>query len=185
MPPTNVRLIEVDGRAFRTRIKLGEKPPLLIINGIGANLELLEPLTEALGDVETIVFELPGMGETPMSLFPYRMRHLARSIARMLDVLGYSGQVDVLGVSWGGALAQQFAFTCRRRCRKLILVATTPGVLMVPGDCFEMASHFRIGFGASGDRFPLAIERFSEFLRAQGRRRPNVRHAGGTSDAIS
>ena len=140
MPPTNVRFIEVDGRTFRTRIKLGEKPPLLIFNGIGANLELLEPLTEALTGIETIVFELPGMGETPPSLLPYRMRHLARSIARMLDVLGYSGQVDVLGVSWGGALAQQFAFTCRRRCRKLILAATTPGVLMVPGSLFAMVS---------------------------------------------
>ena len=140
MPVTDVRVIEVDGRAFRARIKLGEKPPLLIINGIGANLELLEPLTEALAGIETIVCELPGMGETPPSLFPYRMRHLARSIARMLDVLGYSGQVDVLGVSWGGALAQQFAFTCRRRCRKLILAATTPGVLMVPGSLFAMAS---------------------------------------------
>jgi pimeloyl-ACP methyl ester carboxylesterase len=123
MPPTNVRLIEVDDHTFRTRIKLGERPPLLIFNGIGANLELLEPLTDALAGIETIVFELPGMGETPPSIFPYRMRHLARSIARMLDDLGYSGQVDVLGVSWGGALAQQFAFTCGRRCRKLILGA--------------------------------------------------------------
>ena len=140
MSPTNVRLVEVDGHAFRTRIKFGEKPPLLIFNGIGANLELLEPLTDALAGIETIVFELPGMGETPPSLFPYRMRHLARSVARMLDVLGYSGQVDVLGVSWGGALAQQFAFTCRRRCRKLILAATTPGVLMVPGSLFAMVS---------------------------------------------
>jgi aspartate/methionine/tyrosine aminotransferase len=69
----------------------------------------------------------------------------------------------------------------REFCRGL----AARGVLMVPGDCFEMPSHFRIGFGASGDHFPLAIERFSEFLKAQGRRRPNVRHAGGTSDAIS
>jgi alpha-beta hydrolase superfamily lysophospholipase len=80
MPHTNVRLIEADGRTFRTRIKLGEKPPLLVFNGIGANLELLEPLTEALAGIETIVFELPGMGETPPSLLPYRMRHLARHV---------------------------------------------------------------------------------------------------------
>jgi aspartate/methionine/tyrosine aminotransferase len=70
----------------------------------------------------------------------------------------------------------------RKFCRGL----AGRGVLMVPGDCFEMPSHFRIGFGASGDRFPLAIERFSEFLRAQGRRRsPNVRRAGAAPDAIS
>jgi aspartate/methionine/tyrosine aminotransferase len=60
------------------------------------------------------------------------------------------------------------------------------GVLMVPGDCFEMPSHFRIGFGASGDRFPLAIERFSEFLRAPARRRsPDMRRGAAAPDAIS
>jgi hypothetical protein len=50
---------------------------------------------------------------------------------------------------------------------------------MVPGDCFEMPSHFRIGFGASGDRFPLAIQRFSEFLSAPAPRR------SAATDAIS
>jgi pimeloyl-ACP methyl ester carboxylesterase len=36
--------------------------------------------------------------------------------------------VDVLGVSWGGALAQQFAFQHGHRCRRLILVSTALGV---------------------------------------------------------
>jgi poly(3-hydroxyalkanoate) depolymerase len=40
--------------------------------------------------------------------------------------------VDVLGVSWGGAGAQEFAHSCRQRCRRLILCATAPGVVMVP-----------------------------------------------------
>jgi len=50
---------------------------------------------------------------------------------------GYSpswivGVVDVLGLSWGGALAQQFAFQNPRRCRRLVLVSTGTGALMVP-----------------------------------------------------
>src|SRR5262249_57908530 len=39
----------------------------------------------------------------------------------------------VIGVSWGGALAQTFAFQFPDRCRKLILAATSPGAIMVPG----------------------------------------------------
>jgi len=39
----------------------------------------------------------------------------------------------VLGLSWGGALAQQFAFQNPRRCRRLILVSTGVGIGMVPG----------------------------------------------------
>lgn len=42
------------------------------------------------------------------------------------------------------------------------------GVLVAPGDCFGMPSHFRLGFAAS-DRFPLAIDRFGEFLRGEVR----------------
>ena len=41
-------------------------------------------------------------------------------------------QVDVLGLSWGGSLAQQFAFQNPHRCRRLILVSTGTGSLMVP-----------------------------------------------------
>jgi aspartate/methionine/tyrosine aminotransferase len=45
------------------------------------------------------------------------------------------------------------------------------GVLIVPGDCFGQPSHFRLGFAASGERFPLAMERFAEFLHAESRQR--------------
>jgi aspartate/methionine/tyrosine aminotransferase len=55
----------------------------------------------------------------------------------------------------------------REFCRRL----AKRGVLMVPGDCFGQPSHFRLGFAASGDRFPLAIERFSEFLQVESRQR--------------
>ncbi len=48
-------------------------------------------------------------------------------------------------------------------CRRLMKT----GVLISPGDCFGMASHFRIGLGTSGDRFPLALERLAEFLHAE------------------
>jgi aspartate/methionine/tyrosine aminotransferase len=40
------------------------------------------------------------------------------------------------------------------------------GVLMVPGDCFGQPSHFRLGFAASGERFPRAVERFADFLES-------------------
>ena len=60
------------------------------------------------------------------------MSTLAGLSARLLDELGHE-QVDVLGFSWGGAVAQQFAYQQSKRCRRLILAATSPGHLMVPG----------------------------------------------------
>jgi aspartate/methionine/tyrosine aminotransferase len=53
----------------------------------------------------------------------------------------------------------------REFCRRL----AKRGVLIAPGDCFAMPSHFRLGFAASGARFPLALERFAEFLRTEAR----------------
>jgi poly(3-hydroxyalkanoate) depolymerase len=49
----------------------------------------------------------------------------------MLTTLGY-GTVDVLGISWGGGVAQHFAAIQRRRCRRLVLVSTATGAIMVP-----------------------------------------------------
>jgi poly(3-hydroxyalkanoate) depolymerase len=46
--------------------------------------------------------------------------------------LGYD-KIDVAGVSWGGGVAQQFAFQYPKTCRRLILAATAPGVIMAPG----------------------------------------------------
>ena len=73
------------------------------------------------------------LGRTANSLF-WMFRYLERSenTARLLDALGV-GEVDVAGVSWGGAMAQQFAFQYRTRVKKLILCATTAGMTMVPG----------------------------------------------------
>lgn len=130
---TEVSTVEVDGQTLRVGIRRGKGVPLLIFNGIGANFELLETFTGDLTGIETIVFDPPGIGGSSVPTSPYRLRGLAQLADRMLDELGYEGQVDVLGVSWGGALAQQFAHTCPQRCRRLVLAATSTGVLMVPG----------------------------------------------------
>ena len=130
---TDVRTVDVEGQVLRVGIRPGKGPPLLLFNGLGASFELLEPFTQALGDLETIVFDVPGVGGSPVPRRPYRFSGLARLVDRMLKQLGYEGEVDALGVSWGGAAAQQFGHTCSERCRRLILAATTAGVLMIPG----------------------------------------------------
>ena len=129
-----ISLRDIGGQVLRVGVRRGAKagPPLLLFNGIGANLELAAPFLDALDGHEVILFDVPGVGGSPAPTLPYRPSTMARLSARLLDQLGYE-QVDVLGVSWGGALAQQFAFQQGQRCRRLILAATSPGHLMVPG----------------------------------------------------
>lgn len=138
-----VALHDVGGQLLRVGVRHGDaQPPLLIFNGIGANLELIEPFLAALKGREAIVFDVPGVGGSPAPWMPYRPWTLARLSAQLLDHLGHQ-QVDVLGFSWGGAVAQQFAFQQSKRCRRLVLAATSPGHLMVPGKpsvLFKMAT---------------------------------------------
>ena len=58
----------------------------------------------------------------------------------------------------------------REFCLRLI----KRGVLLTPGDCFGMPGHFRLGFAASGDRFPRGLELLSDFLRTEVRGRASA-----------
>ena len=105
-------------------------PPLLMFNGIGGNIELFEPFARLLAR-ESIIFDVPGVGHSPQPRCPYRLRTIAGLAAQVLDHFGHR-QCDVLGVSWGGAPAQEFARVHGERCRRLILCATATGSIMLP-----------------------------------------------------
>ncbi|WP_104524057.1 poly(3-hydroxyalkanoate) depolymerase [Blastococcus atacamensis] len=134
--PDVVRSLTVGGRTIRVAVRQGtdeDVPPLLLMNGIGASLEVLQPLVDALDARRTVVrFDVPGVGGSPRPVVPYVLSTLTPVVAGVLSKLGHDEPVDVLGLSWGGGLAQHFAVQHRRRCRRLVLAATATGSLMVP-----------------------------------------------------
>ncbi|SNY89504.1 poly(3-hydroxyalkanoate) depolymerase [Nocardia amikacinitolerans] len=132
--PREQRLVAVLGQQIRVDVRWGTGVPLVLCNGIGASLEVLDPLVAHLDPDTTVVrLDVPGTGGSPNSPLPYGFPYLATVVGQLLRKIGLPGQVDILGLSWGGALAQQFAFQNPRRCRRLVLVATGTGILMVPG----------------------------------------------------
>ena len=137
-----MRTVVVARTPLRVAIRpgTGTGPPLLLANGIGASLETLQPFVDALDPaIEVIRFDVPGVGGSPLPARPYRFATLAWLLRGLLDELGYLA-ADILGISWGGGLAQQFAFSSPRRCRRLVLVATATGPLtMVPGNPLVLA----------------------------------------------
>ena len=129
-----MRSLTVGGRAIRVAVREGTagRPPLLLCNGIGASLELLQPFVDALDPQRGVIrFDMPGIGGSPAPVIPYHLAASAPLLSGLLDQLGYQ-RADVLGISWGGGLAQQFALSRADRVRRLVLVATGPGALMVP-----------------------------------------------------
>jgi poly(3-hydroxyalkanoate) depolymerase len=135
------RLIPVLGQQIRVNVRAGTGVPLVLCNGIGASLEVLDPVVAHLDPDTTVVrFDVPGTGGSPDSPLPYGFPYLAAVLRQLLRKLHlHVRAVDVLGLSWGGALAQQFAFQNPRYCRRLILVSTGTGIIMVPGKAGVLA----------------------------------------------
>lgn len=131
--------LRIDRRGGNRNGETG-RPPLVLCSGLGASLDMFDPLVKALDPgIDIIRWDAPGIGDAPASLLPLGFPLLAQALAAALDELGHP-QVDLLGYSWGGALAQQFALQHRARCRRLVLVSTNTGVLSVPGDLRVLAS---------------------------------------------
>ncbi len=132
-----LRTVAVRGQHARVSVRppagaLIDAPPLLLCNGIGASLEALQPLVDALDpDRGVIRFDVPGVGGSPVPAFPYPLAALTSWLTALVARLGHR-EFDVLGLSWGGGLAQQLAVQSRRRVRRVVLVATGTGSLMVP-----------------------------------------------------
>ena len=130
------RFVDVDGVRLRVRT-VGEGEPLLLIMGVGGNMEMWHPFDRELHGrgIHTISFDAPGTGQSAELDRARRMPWLARMVEHLLDRLGYE-RVDVLGISWGGVLAQQVAHQAPERVRRLVLAATSagmPGLGGVPG----------------------------------------------------
>jgi poly(3-hydroxyalkanoate) depolymerase len=122
----------VHGRQLRYARIAGNGEPLLLCNGIGANLELALPLAAAMHSVPVVLFDLPGVGGSPPAGLLPSLSQYARLAVGVLDALGYRGGFTVAGVSWGGALAQRIARDYPQRVKHLVLMATTPGIVMMP-----------------------------------------------------
>jgi len=129
-----IRTVEIAGQRLRVALQGPQEAArtLLVFNGIGANLETVAPFAGQFADTRIVTFDVPGVGGSPVPLLPYRFSWLSRLSAKLLDALGI-GAVDVFGVSWGGAAAQQFARDFPGRARSLTLAATSAGFVMVPG----------------------------------------------------
>ncbi len=133
----DVSMETIGGRVLRVaRWRLdqpSERPPVLFFNGIGANIEAVAPLAEAMDDRGFIMFDMPGIGQSPDPLIPYNAATMAWTSTQLLNRFGVN-EVDVMGISWGGAMAQHFALQHPGRTRRLILAATSAGMVMIPGN---------------------------------------------------
>jgi poly(3-hydroxyalkanoate) depolymerase len=109
----------------------GSGRPLLLLTGIGANVEMWRPFERLVREHEVIALDAPGTGMSQRPRYPLRMKGLASVVVAVLDELELPA-ADVLGYSFGGLLALELAHRAPERVRRLVLCATAQGLPVVP-----------------------------------------------------
>jgi len=118
---------------------VGDGPPVLLINGLSLHTATWGVLERNLEGHRIIEFDLPGAGQSDVPKWPVSIRSLARLTTSVLDHFQIE-RADVVGFSMGGIIAQQLAADAPERVRRLVLMATTPGVGGMQGDPKAMLS---------------------------------------------
>ena len=108
--------------------RAGEGPPLLFISGTGGDLRVKPnvfdgPLPRSF---DLIAYDQRGLGHTSKPDVPYTMADYADDAARLIDQLGWSDAL-VMGVSFGGMVAQELVLRHPAKVRRLVLACTSPG----------------------------------------------------------
>ena len=143
-------------------------PRLLFLNGSGSSIATSELLIKLFtNDFEVVVHDQRGLGESEIPPGPYTMADYAADAAALLDHVGWE-QTRVVGVSFGGMVAQELAVTWPERVERLALLCTSPG-------------------GAGGASYPLhELAPLSEKERAaQGPGAPRLALHGGVARRAS
>lgn len=125
-------LVRVGGRRLRVR-RTGTGPPLVLLNGVAMSLATWEPLVRELDGFECIGLAVPGFMDPGRAEPVVTMRGFAALTCDVLDRLGVE-RADVLGLSFGGMVAQQLARDAPERVDNLVLVSTACGLGGVPSN---------------------------------------------------
>lgn len=105
----------------------GSGPRVLFFNGSGGSIEGSQLLINAFAKTcQVLVHDQRGLGKTSVPKGPYTMADYANDAAALLDHVGWQTS-NIIGLSFGGMVAQEFAVTFPDRIQRLVLMCTSAG----------------------------------------------------------
>ncbi len=135
-PGAELTLERIGGRKLRgagwPRPPAAGRGPPPFFNRPGAGVDALAPFAGALAERPVIAWDMPGIGGSPAPVVPYNPALAAWTGKALLQRFGCA-RADVMGLSWGGNIAQHFALQHAASTRRLVLAATNAGMVAIPG----------------------------------------------------
>src|SRR3954471_19707293 len=105
----------------------GSGPRLLYFQGSGQTLAKSGVMIDGFAkEFDVVAHDQRGLGQTEIPPGPYEMADYAADAAALLDHVGWDS-CRVVGTSFGGMVAQEFAVTWPERVERLVLNCTSPG----------------------------------------------------------
>lgn len=145
--------------AYQVLGETSKQPPLLMIIGLSGVKEDWRSLSHNLAkNRQVIVMDNRGLGESDVPPGPYSTQMMANDVLAVINQLGYQ-EVDLMGHSLGGMIAQQFTIQFRNKVRRLILASTSHGGQNQAPLKAESAQSFQVDPAAS------AFEKAAKVLR--------------------
>jgi len=117
--------IHVNGIQLYYEIE-GDGLPLLVISGTGADLRNPRPDYPAFNSFQVLRYDQRGLGQTESPKGIYTMADYADDAASLLDTLEID-RINVIGISFGGMVAQHLVTRYPSKINKLVLACTSPG----------------------------------------------------------
>lgn len=108
-------------------VQTGKGPPLVLLHGFTQDSRVWRPQLESLSDKFTVIaWDAPGAGQSPDPPDTFEIDDWADCLATFLDTIGIQ-RAHILGLSWGGLLAQEFYRRYSERVLSLVLADTYAG----------------------------------------------------------
>lgn len=107
--------------------RAGDGPALVLLHGLTQDSRVWHPQLKGLSDQFTVIaWDAPGAGQSSDPPETFGFRDWAHSLAGLLDAIGVQ-RAHILGLSWGGILAQEFYRQYSERVLSLVLADTYAG----------------------------------------------------------
>jgi pimeloyl-ACP methyl ester carboxylesterase len=153
--------MNVDGIEYEIR---GEGPWLLMINGIGAGKAAWEfCIDDFARHFRCLTFDNRGVGDSHVPDGPYTTRQMADDAAKVMAAAGVE-KAHVMGISMGGAIAQEFAINYPRLVDRLAIVCSWAACDRYLERCFVIMKEMALAEGAKGPGWSNHVQKFLSLI---------------------